>query len=81
MKKHYSAPVVQLDLMDEACAAKVIVKSVAWMQQARWRGVGPRYLKIGRNCRYRMADLEAYLASCAVGTADQPAAEESNTNK
>lgn len=30
-----------------------------------WRhvGVGPRYLKVGRNIRYRTADVEAWLKS------------------
>ena len=60
-------------MLDEHDAARIIGKSTGWMRQARWRGIGPRYIKIGRNCRYRAADLHEYLAGCVVGTADQPA--------
>jgi predicted DNA-binding transcriptional regulator AlpA len=32
---------------------------------AEWRsrGIGPRYLKVGRHVRYRWADVETWLAS------------------
>lgn len=29
----------------------------------RMRGVGPVFLKIGRRCRYRPSDVEAFLAA------------------
>jgi hypothetical protein len=59
------------ELVDEAIASKILAKSIPWLRQARWRGIGPRYLKIGRNIRYRLADLTTYLDSCVVGTTDQ----------
>ncbi|MFA6498007.1 MAG: helix-turn-helix domain-containing protein [Desulfurivibrionaceae bacterium] len=34
----------------------------ATLEQWRWNGRGPRFVKIGRSCRYRLADLEAFLA-------------------
>lgn len=30
------------------------------LEQWRWRGVGPRYLKLGGRVVYRLADVEAY---------------------
>lgn len=33
----------------------------ATMEQHRWNGRGPRFVKIGRSVRYRQADLDAYL--------------------
>jgi predicted DNA-binding transcriptional regulator AlpA len=30
-------------------------------------GTGPRYMKLGRHCRYRMADVLAWEASRTVG--------------
>lgn len=35
----------------------------------RWRllGLGPRYLKVGASVRYRVEDLEAWLASRPAG--------------
>lgn len=32
------------------------------LAQERWRGDGPRYLKLGRRVFYRAADLQAWLA-------------------
>jgi excisionase family DNA binding protein len=33
----------------------------ATMEQHRWNGRGPRFVKIGRSVRYRQADLDAFL--------------------
>ena len=30
----------------------------------RFQGKGPRFLKLGRACRYRLADLEQFMDSC-----------------
>ena len=35
----------------------------ATLEQWRWNGRGPRFIKIGRSCRYRISDLEAFLES------------------
>lgn len=35
----------------------------ATLEQWRWNGRGPRYCKIGRSCRYRIADLDAFLSA------------------
>jgi hypothetical protein len=32
------------------------------LEQWRWRGTGPRYLKIGGRVIYRLADVEAFEA-------------------
>ena len=37
----------------------------------RWANQGPRYLKIGKNVRYRFDDLQAWLDGRVVGTKDQ----------
>lgn len=31
----------------------------------RWRylGIGPKFIKVGRHCRYRQADVDAWLES------------------
>ncbi|MDP6096791.1 MAG: helix-turn-helix domain-containing protein [Gammaproteobacteria bacterium] len=36
--------------------------SVAYFQRARWEGKGPRYIKLGRNVRYREDDLLAWIS-------------------
>jgi excisionase family DNA binding protein len=32
------------------------------LEQWRWNGKSPRFVKIGRSVRYRVADLDAFLA-------------------
>ncbi len=31
------------------------------LEQWRWNGKSPRFCKVGRNVRYRIADLDAFL--------------------
>lgn len=33
------------------------------LEQWRWRGVGPRYLKLGGRVVYRLEDIEAFEAT------------------
>ena len=42
-------------------AAKFLNVKPATLEQWRWNGRGPRFVKIGRSCRYRLQDLEAFL--------------------
>jgi predicted DNA-binding transcriptional regulator AlpA len=35
--------------------------SETWFKNQRWRGIGPRYIKIGRLVRYRADHLLAFL--------------------
>ena len=42
-------------------AARFLNLKPATLGQWRWNGRGPRFVKIGRACRYRLADLEAFL--------------------
>lgn len=42
-------------------AAKFLNVQPATLEQWRWNGRGPRFVKIGRSCRYRLVDLEAFL--------------------
>lgn len=40
----------------------------------RWAGKGPKYLKLGRACRYRLSDLENFVnESVRTSTTDHPA--------
>jgi len=49
------------DLVDESRLAMRRV-SRSTLQAWRYRGRGPRYIKIGRLIRYRNADVDAFLA-------------------
>ena len=52
-------------LVDAATAGQLLggltTKTLA---NARWRGDGPRFLKVGGLVRYQVRDLAAYLESC-----------------
>jgi predicted DNA-binding transcriptional regulator AlpA len=48
-------------ILREPEACRYIGMSIPWMRQARGRGDGPAYLRIGRAIRFRIADLDAWL--------------------
>jgi len=54
--------------MTEREAAEYLGLSVYTLQQWRFRGQKPDYLKLGKAVRYREADLEAFIESCRVNT-------------
>lgn len=49
--------------LDERQAAQFLGLSVSTLQQWRFRSRGPAYLKFGKAVRYRVADLETYIAA------------------
>ena len=49
-------------LIDEKEAALSLGYSRGWMQAKRCLGGGPPYIKLGYNVRYRMSDLEEWVA-------------------
>lgn len=51
------------NLLNEREAATLLNCSVAFMRRCRLLSRGPAFVKIGRNVRYRMQDLEAYIES------------------
>jgi hypothetical protein len=59
------------NLLTEVEAAKILGKSVSWMQRQRWMQTGPAFIRIGRNCRYQREMLDKYIVECFVGTNDQ----------
>ena len=73
-ERNGSAPVEELlknrpnnlQTVDERQAALITGFSVKGLQQRRWLGKPPTYLKIGRLVRYRVSDLMSYLDSCTI---------------
>lgn len=53
-------------LLNEHQAAKYLGVSVSTLQQRRFRGRLPKYLKIGKSVRYPVADLQDFIDSCRV---------------
>lgn len=60
------------EAITEIEAARYIGMSRSWLAQARMRGNGPPYIKIGRSVRYLRSDLDAWLAlmRCHVSQSD-----------
>ncbi len=52
--------------VNEKVAAEIVGLSVHTLQNHRYLGLPPKYLRLGRNIRYRIADLEEYLDECTV---------------
>jgi predicted DNA-binding transcriptional regulator AlpA len=52
-------------LLDTAETAGRTGKSESWLNHARQTGEGPPYLKIGHAVRYRVEDVDRWLASKA----------------
>lgn len=48
-------------LMTPKQAAEMLQKPVGTMKRWRVEGIGPNYVKIGRDVRYKLSDLEAYI--------------------
>ena len=55
--------------LSEADAARYINMSIFFLRQARVQGRGPAFLRFGRAIRYRLSDLEAWLAGRTVRVA------------
>src|SRR5262245_27731515 len=49
------------DLIDELALANRLGVSRSTLQSWRYSGRGPRFIKLGRMVRYRVADVDAYL--------------------
>jgi len=49
------------NLIDEPALANRLGVSRSTLQSWRYSGRGPRFIKLGRMVRYRVADVDAYL--------------------
>lgn len=50
-------------LMTEKEAAEYLAVSVRTLQDKRLRGGGPRFVKLFRSVRYRLSDLDGFIAA------------------
>lgn len=60
--------------VDTVGAAKHLGLAVSTLEKLRVGGGGPPYVKMGRSVRYRLCDLESYLAQRVVASTSQRAA-------
>jgi len=62
-----------LRLLTQSEAARLLRLSERTLERFRVSGDGPVYVKAGRLVRYRMADLEAWIASRVVNSTSEDA--------
>jgi predicted DNA-binding transcriptional regulator AlpA len=55
-------------------AAKRLGLSPKTLNIWRWKGVGPRFCRLGRACRYRPSDLDAFIAAGEARSTSDPGA-------
>ena len=61
-----SEDLLKAKVVTEKVAAEMIGLSVKTLQNHRYLGLPPTYVKLGKSIRYRVADLQAYLDECTV---------------
>jgi predicted DNA-binding transcriptional regulator AlpA len=70
MKREQEAPLNPTDLLDESEAAATLNVAVQTLRNWRWRGEGPRFVKLGKRAvRYRRGDLDAFVEAGVTGKA------------
>jgi predicted DNA-binding transcriptional regulator AlpA len=58
--------------VDTEGASQHVGLAVSTLEKLRLSGGGPRFVRLGRAVRYRVTDLEAYLAERVVESTSQP---------
>ena len=59
------------ELISQSELAKYLNKSEAWCERARWLGIGPPFVKLGRSVRYRLSDIEEYIEANLIATTQE----------
>ena len=62
---------MQTQLLDQREAAKLLRLSERTLERLRVAGGGPKFVKANRSVRYRMADLERWIAQRVVGSTSE----------
>jgi hypothetical protein len=57
--------------MNEKQVAEILDKPARTLRQWRYRGEGPRYIKVGLSVRYRPHDIEKWIEAQAQEPADR----------
>jgi hypothetical protein len=64
-----------MTLLSQRKAAALLHLSERTLERWRVSGTaGPKFVRLGHSIRYRLTDIEAYIAACVVGsTSERPA--------
>jgi hypothetical protein len=63
---------VDIDTATPAQVAPVLDTTEAGLAQMRYRGTGPRFVKVGKKVLYRWSDVRAYLDANTLQRTDDP---------
>ena len=58
-------------LLTSEQAAKYLGFTDGWLAKLRMTGGGPKYVRLGRTCRYTCADLDAWIAAHRVSSTSE----------
>jgi predicted DNA-binding transcriptional regulator AlpA len=60
-----------LPLLTQRQAAELLCLSERTLERFRVSGVGPKFVHMGHSIRYRLSDVEAWIASRTVGSTSE----------
>ena len=58
-------------LLTQRQAAEMLALSERTLERFRVSGMGPKFVRLGHSIRYRLSDVEAWIASRTVGSTSQ----------
>ena len=59
--KNETTNAARCPLLTPEQAAQYLGFTEGWMAKMRMRGGGPKWVRLGRKCRYTLADLDAWI--------------------
>ena len=62
-------------LLTQRQASEMLALSERTVERLRVSGLGPKFVRCGRSIRYRVADLEEWIASRVVGSTSEETAQ------
>jgi predicted DNA-binding transcriptional regulator AlpA len=62
-------------LLNQRQASEMLALSERTLERMRVTGLGPKHVRLGRSIRYRLADLEAWIASQVVSSTSEATAQ------
>jgi predicted DNA-binding transcriptional regulator AlpA len=61
-------------LLTQRQCAEALALSERTLERFRVSGVGPKFVRMGKSVRYRLSDVEAWIASRVVGSTSEETA-------
>lgn len=62
-RQHETKELNQVKLYKETQVSKIYNVSLSWLRNARWKGDGFPFIKIGGGVFYRPEDIDSFIAS------------------